>query len=127
MKFALQLALAYARNPDKWMIFTGAFGSGKTHLAAAIALELKYSGYEVMFTTIPDLMDYLRITFDPKINVRFDKRFQEIRNAPILVLDDLSLASATPWAKEKLFQIVDYRYITKMPTIFTTAQAHGQY
>ena len=72
-----------------------------------------------MFTTVPELMDYMRVTFDPKTNVRFDKRFQEIKNAPILVLDDLSLESATTWAKEKLFQIIDYRYLKKMPTVFT--------
>jgi DNA replication protein DnaC len=25
------------------------------------------------------------------------------------------------WAKEKLFQILDYRYVTRRPTIITTA------
>lgn len=118
----LNYAFAYTQRPQKWIAFTGTYGSGKTHLSAAISNELYSRGHQVMFTTIPELMDYLRVTFDPKTNVRFDKRFEEIKNAPILVLDDLSLESATTWAKEKLFQIIDYRYIKKMPTVFTFAK-----
>jgi DNA replication protein DnaC len=53
--------------------------------------------------------------------VRYDKRFNELKNAPLLVLDDLSLDSATPWAKEKLFQLIDYRYVAELPTVITTA------
>lgn len=115
-------AQSFAQDPRGWIAFTGEFGSGKTHLAASISNELHSRGHQVMFTTVPELMDYMRVTFDPNVNVSFDKRFQEIKNAPILVLDDLSLESATAWAKEKLFQIIDYRYIKKMPTVFTTSK-----
>ena len=52
----------------------------------------------------------------------FDKRFHEIVNVPYLVLDDLRMASATPWAKEKLFQIIDYRYLSRMPTVITSSE-----
>lgn len=116
-------AVAFVRRPKSWMLIMGAFGTGKTHLAAAIANELRSLGNQVMFTTTPELLDYMRVTFDPKSNVRFDTRFQEIKNVPILVLDDIALESATPWAKEKLFQIIDYRYLRKMPTVFTTSKA----
>ena len=37
----------------------------------------------------------------------YDKRFDEIRTSPLLVLDDLGTESATPWAQEKLFQILN--------------------
>lgn len=122
LKNILEYALEFVRRPRGWIVFMGMYGSGKTHLAAAIANELRRHGHQVMFSTTPELMDYMRITFDPKSNVRFDKRFQEIKNAPILVLDDFSLESATAWSKEKLFQIIDYRYIKKLPTIFTTSK-----
>ena len=39
---------------------------------------------------------------------------------PLLVLDDLGTESATPWAQEKLYQLVNYRYNYQMPTVFTT-------
>ncbi|MCJ7550489.1 MAG: ATP-binding protein, partial [Anaerolineae bacterium] len=29
--------------------------------------------------------------------------------------------SATPWAREKLFQLINYRYVARLPTIVTSA------
>ena len=119
---ALAVAVEWAEKPNGWLHLMGSFGSGKTHLAAAIANELHERGQEVMFTTVPDLLDYLRLSFNPQSHVRFDKRFHKIMNAPILILDDLRLVSATAWAQEKLFQIIDYRYLTRMPTIITSSE-----
>jgi DNA replication protein DnaC len=45
----------------------------------------------------------------------------EVKSAALLVLDDLSIESATPWAREKLMQLVDYRYVAALPTVITTA------
>ena len=115
-------AEAWARQPTNWLCILGDHGSGKTHLAASIANHLHESGKEVLFYTIPDLLDFLRVAFDPQSSARFDKRFHDIQNSPFLILDDLSLASATPWAKEKLFQIIDARYLAKSPTVFTVSE-----
>ena len=46
--------------------------------------------------------------------------FEGVRTTEILVLDDLGTESATPWAQEKLFQIINYRYNFQFPTVFTT-------
>jgi DNA replication protein DnaC len=119
---ALNVALDYARNPRGWLVLMGTYGCGKTHLAAAIAHYRQEQGLNVMFITTPDLLDYLRVTYNPGSNVNFDQRFQAVRNAPLLVLDDLGVESASPWAREKLFQIIDHRYVTQLPTIITTAK-----
>ena len=122
LKRALNVAVEWSANPEGWLYIMGEYGSGKTHLAAAIAYDLYERGYDVMFTTVPDLLDFLRLSFDPRSGARFDKRFHEIVNVPFLLLDDLRMASATPWAKEKLFQIIDYRYLARMPTVFTSSE-----
>jgi DNA replication protein DnaC len=75
-----------------------------------------------MFITVPDLMDYLKMTFAPESSVRFDQRFSQIKTVGLLVLDDLGGESSSNWAKEKLFQLLDYRYITRLPTVMTTAR-----
>ena len=111
----------WAGEPREWLCILGDFGSGKTHLAASIANHLQDRGRDLIFTTVPDLLDHLRMAFDPESNTRFDKRFHDIVNIPILILDDLSVASATPWAKEKLFQIIEYRYLSKAPTVVTAS------
>jgi DNA replication protein DnaC len=36
------------------------------------------------------------------------------------VLDDLGTENATPWAREKLYQIINHRYSEQMPTVITT-------
>jgi DNA replication protein DnaC len=119
---ALELAQSYAAQPEGWLVFTGPYGSGKTHLAAAIAHHQQARGIDVMFVTTPDLLDYLRLTFNPNAPVSFDQRFQMVRNAPFLVLDDLGTEGSSSWAKEKLFQIIDHRYITRRPTVITTGK-----
>ncbi|MEO8611749.1 MAG: ATP-binding protein [Chloroflexota bacterium] len=116
---ALKVAMDYAESPANWLVLTGPYGSGKTHLAAAIAHYQQMRGVPVMFVTVPDLLDYLRVTFSPDAPVRFDQMFQKVRTSPFLVLDDL-LMEGSSWAKEKLFQIVDYRYVTQLPTVITT-------
>jgi len=37
------------------------------------------------------------------------------------VLDDLGTESATAWAREKLYQLFNYRYNARLPTVITTA------
>jgi DNA replication protein DnaC len=118
----LEACRDYSQSPDGWIVLMGAHGTGKTHLAAAIAQHQQDLGSEVMFLTVPDLLDYLRVTFNPNAPVTFDERFQIIRNAPFLVLDHLDNEGSS-WAKEKLFQILDYRYVTRRPTVITTAQS----
>ena len=99
----------------------GNYGSGKTHLAAAIANVQQERGAQVVFVTVPDLLDYLRVTFSPNSTGSFDRRFQTVRSAPLLVLDDLSTESATAWAKEKLFQLLNHRYVAGLPTVITSS------
>jgi DNA replication protein DnaC len=55
--------------------------------------------------------------------VPYDRRFDEVRNAPLLVLDDLGTQSATAWAREKLYQLFNYRYNARLPTVVTMSMA----
>lgn len=122
LRAALETSRHYAEAPEGWLVLTGEYGSGKTHLAAAIANHREEAGDTTLFIVVPDLLDHLRATFNPNSPIGFDRRFEEIRTAQFLVLDDLGTESATPWAKEKLFQIVNYRYAARLPTVFTTTQ-----
>lgn len=118
---AFRAAQAYAEKPLGWIVFTGTYGCGKTHLAAAIANFRAGVGREPVFVVVPDLLDHLRSTFGPNSNVTYDELFEEVRSAPMLVLDDMGTQSATPWAREKLYQILNHRYVANLPTVITTA------
>lgn len=121
LRRALETAQAYAEHPQGWLTFLGGHGSGKTHLAAAIANAWDQSGKPVLLIFVPDLLDHLRAAFNPQSPVAYDRRFIEIRNAPYLVLDDLGAESSTPWAQEKLYQLLNHRYVAQLPTVLTTS------
>ncbi|HEX9616234.1 MAG TPA: ATP-binding protein [Anaerolineales bacterium] len=121
LEIAFNAAYSYAEKPKGWLVFTGPYGSGKTHLAAAIANYRAGLGNPPLFVVVPDLLDHLRATFNPNSTVRFDRRFEEVRTAPLLILDDLGTQSMTPWVREKLYQLFNYRYTAALPTVITTA------
>ena len=119
---ALKFANIYASDPDGsgWLTLFGETGVGKTHLAVAIAAERKARGQPVFFAFVPDLMDYLRSTFSPDSGVAYDRVFDQIRNAPLLILDHLRSAHLSDWAYEKLYQIVVHRHNSRIPTVITS-------
>lgn len=126
LKEALSKARAFAENPRDWLLITGTYGCGKTHLAAAIANHRVTQGRPALFVVVPDLLDYLRGTFNPQSTATFYQEFVEVRRTPLLILDDLGTESATPWAREKLYQVFNYRYSARLPTVITTAKWHEE-
>jgi len=72
------------------------------------------------FVVVPDLLDHLRSAYSPDSKVPYDELFESIRTSPILILDDLGAHSSTPWAEEKLFQLINHRYNHRLPTVITT-------
>ena len=120
LESAFKAAQKYAEKPRGWLVLQGGYASGKTHLAAAIANYRSAEGVPPLFIMVPDLMDHLRSTFSPESKVSYDRRFDEIKKTPLLVLDDLGTESMTPWVREKLYQIFNYRYNAGLPTVITT-------
>ena len=116
---ALTRAAEFAENPEGWLVLTGPSGSGKTHLAAAIANRCIERQQTVFFIMVADLLDHLRAAYSPSSEIAYDDLFEQVRTVPILVLDDLGAHSSTPWAQEKLFQIIYHRYNNALPTVVT--------
>lgn len=116
---AFKAAARFAEEPQGWLVLTGPSGSGKTHLAAAIANRCIERGRTVLFAFVPDLLDHLRGTYTPQSDVSYDDLSQQVRTAPVLVLDDLGSHSSSPWAQEKLFQVINHRFNSMLPTVFT--------
>ncbi len=118
---AFKAAMNFAERPEGWLLLLGSYGSGKTHLAAAIANYRAGMGQPPLFVVVPDLLDHLRATFNPSSSVSYDERFEEVRAVSLLVLDDLGTQSTTPWAREKLYQLFNHRYNANLPTVITTS------
>ena len=120
LKLALEVSKTYASYPDGWLTLSGSTGVGKTHLAVAIGSQRIREGDDVFFAFVPDLLDYLRSSYTPNSAIRYDEVFERIRNAGVLILDDLGQERGGPWAEEKLYQLLVHRHNLKLPTIITT-------
>ena len=116
---AFRNAQSFAQSPDGWLIFQGAYGCGKTHLAAAIANYRLRGGKPVTFIIVPDFLDHLRATYSPESKATYDEVFERVKRAPFLILDDFGEHSATPWAQEKLYQLINFRYNARLPMVIT--------
>ncbi len=120
MDEAYRLAFDFAKNPEGWLVFMGETGCGKTHLAAAIVNYRYEAGKPALFMVVPEFLDHLRSAFSPDSKVSYDQLFESVKTAPLLVLDDFGEHSATPWVREKLYQLINYRYNGRLPTVITT-------
>jgi DNA replication protein DnaC len=121
LRTALDGARQFAETPENWLVLLGIHGCGKTHLAAAISNTMLKAGRPVFFAVVPELLDHLRSTFSPESKVTYDRVFEAVKTAPLLILDDLGTESGTSWAQEKLYQILNYRYNSRLPTVITVA------
>lgn len=120
LEAALNLALNYAKSPEGWLVLMGETGCGKTHLAAAIVNHQYQGGKPALFVVVADFLDHLRAAFNPDSKVSYDRLFEGVKTAPLLVLDDFGEQTTTPWAREKLYQVINYRYNARLATVITT-------
>ena len=75
---------------------------------------------QVYFAVAPDLLHNLRSAYAPGSEITYDDRFEQIRSVYLLIIDDLGAEQSTPWAVEKLYQIFNYRYNLRLPTVVTS-------
>ena len=118
---AVESAKAFADAPKGWLVLAGPSGCGKTHLAAAVTHRTVEAGHPALFMVAPDLLDHLRAAYAPNSEADYDLLFDQVRNAPVLALDGLGAQVSTPWAQEKLFQVLNHRYNMELPTVVTLA------
>lgn len=109
---------AHRANGDGLYI-EGTFGTGKTHLAAAIAIQLMEQGHGVIFKTSDDLLREIKATFDESGREE-QKVLDRMKRCELLVIDDIGKEQATDWSTAQLYAIINDRYECQRPVIITT-------
>lgn len=119
-------AMAYANNPEGWLLFCGQSGSGKTHLCTAVCRQRLLSGDEVRYMPWRDKIAELKAT--ALDNDRRSTIINGYKSAQILYIDDLykigkaADGSSNPTGADigLAFEIINYRYVNQLPTIIST-------
>lgn len=124
---ALRVARTYAENWPQMsergtcLIFSGAAGTGKTHLACAIANEvISKFGSSAVFTTVSDALRAIRRAYDRDSGVSEAQAIIELVEPSLLILDEVGMDYGTDHSKTLLFDVLNKRYENIRPTIILT-------
>tara|TARA_B100000941_G_scaffold85584_1_gene58977 strand:+ start:1578 stop:2933 length:1356 start_codon:yes stop_codon:yes gene_type:complete len=107
----LNLAKDYSKNPMGWLVINGPTGTGKTHLAAGIAINCVENSSPVIYKSIQEIVDIVTNT-NPE-----DESFKDLINFPFLVIDDFGNQTYSDWIEEKIDHLFTHRYTRKLPTV----------
>ena len=98
------------------LLMIGTYGTGKTHLATAIANALLEDGVPALYDTWAGHLQRLKDEF-----ANGERRHLALmKKVDVLILDDLGKDKLTEWNNEVLFEVINYRYEHRKPVVITT-------
>lgn len=108
------------KKKNMGLLLYGPPGTGKTFLAFCIANELLNNTVPVVAISSIGLLNKIKETYRSFGREGEAEVINNLKNASLLILDDLGAENNTDWAKEKIYEIIDSRYRDKKPCIITT-------
>lgn len=127
---AYETAKQYAKEFEKYkkdgtgLLFTGSYGTGKTHLAAAICHELIRNDYQPIFGTMISLLGNIKATYNDEYAKETEQQvLNKYIKCDLLIIDDLGKEKPTDWTLEKLYYVINSRYEDCKPIVITTNYA----
>ena len=103
---------------QKGLYLNGSFGSGKTYLVAALFNELAKQKVRSALIYYPEFLRSLKESFG---NEEYREKFDRVKKAPLLLLDDIGAENMTPWSRDEVLgPLLQYRMNEELPTFFTS-------
>ncbi|MCP4702242.1 MAG: ATP-binding protein [Gammaproteobacteria bacterium] len=101
------LALCRFVERGENILFCGPTGTGKSHLAQALAFEAIKRGYQVLFRATHALLTSLHAG---RADGKYHRMLKRLINVDVLILDDFGLVNLAQSAVEDLYEIIRERY-----------------
>ena len=120
---ALDFAKAYAADfkqickTGRSALFIGLPGTGKTHLAVGIGLEVMERGGTVLFTTVMRAVRRVKDTWGRGSRESESEAIAALVFPDLLILDEVGVQFGSDTEKLILFDILNERYERRRPTI----------
>lgn len=120
---ALMMCRAYvdhfAENLElgRCMVLVGEPGTGKTHLALAIAQDLLGKGFAVRYTTVHELIEQIRETWRNDSTECESAVIKRFTSPHLLILDEVGVQYGKPSEQVEFFKVLNARYNDLRPTI----------
>lgn len=94
-------------------------GSGKTRIAAGIANELM-KRYTVKFAVSLTILQEIKNTWRRDAAGSESQLLDALSTTDILIIDDFGVEAPAAWINDKMYQIINERYINQKVTIYTS-------
>lgn len=111
-------------NPKNMLIISGGSGCGKTFLCSSILDYFLNKQMEVNKDREPFTRGYIEREFFREVRTNsgseYSQRLSAILDYHMIIFDDFGSSGATEWRKEILFNLINARYESMLPTIITT-------
>ena len=117
LKLCKEYAIGFSPETSKNLLFLGNTGLGKTHLSLAIVSAVIEKGYMPIYASCENLFSEIE---SEKFSGKNNGTYEAVLNADLLVIDDLGTEMTTSFTKSVLYNIVNTRILSGLPTIINT-------
>ncbi len=121
IKYIMDYIQTYNDNKKKGLYLTGNFGSGKTYLIAALFNELAKKNINSAIIYFPEFLRTLKASFNETEDGTYSDKFNYIKKAPLLLIDDIGAENLSTWARDEILgTLLQYRMEANLSTFFTS-------
>ncbi len=106
----------YRNGASCSFVFSGTPGTGKNHLACAIANRVMARKNSVLVITVADLMLKIRDKYNANSNMTEAQFMKYLGNLDLLILDEVGVQRMSDHEKLMMNMIIDARYTHEKPT-----------